>query len=47
MVKHIYLKMDIAGYHIFIHLPVNQIKIISSNVDNFILIFFPYAKIAA
>ena len=36
--------MDIAGYHIFIHLPVNQIKIISSECRQFYFNFFPVSK---
>ena len=34
MTKDIYLKIDVVDYRIFITLLVNDIKIISSNIDN-------------
>ena len=34
MKGNIYFKMDIVGYHIFINLLINHIKIILSNIDN-------------
>ena len=34
MIKNIYLKTDVAGYHISINLLVNLLKIILSNIDN-------------
>ena len=36
--KKIYLKTNIAGYHIFIYILVNHIKIISANYRQLILI---------
>ena len=34
MIKNIYLRVGIVGYHIFINLLVNHLKTIFSNIDN-------------